>query len=474
MPYVKSIPIRTTVARSIAYILNPNKTDDLLFTTSLNCITNPKDAYLNMKLVYEQFSGKRFDEPLPLVGKGRVKAIHYIQSFDPKDNITPELAHRIAKAFARKTFGDNCQIVIATHVDKSHIHNHFIINTYGIDGHKFNDNQATLNHVKEYSDRVCLAFGIKPYDKSKGKGKTIVYNEWEHKRKGTSWKQKIRLEIDRFIATSKNIDELIYELELRGYTIRRGKYISVKAPEQQRAVRLNTLGVDYTSESIASRILWRDVGTDVTLTGKPSQIRADYNNAIAQVSQLAREGRKVQRRRDMTSPYSPENDMDIYKLSAQLTIINRDNIHYIGELEGKIEWLKAEFDKKVRACNEASTKLTQLETVISQAEEYFELKGKSELSASEKVKLQIYLQTMEHCKIQNRTDIESVREMCKNISERSAALNTELEKCREKYNTYSDIVKTYRELSSGDYISRLVKEEEKRRENEQRKKTTRR
>ena len=125
-------------------------------------MTNAKDAYLNMKMVYEQFSGKRFDEPLPLAGKGRVKAIHYIQSFDPKDNITPEEAHRVAKAFARKTFGDNCQIVIATHCDKNHIHNHFILNTYGIDGKKFNDNQKTLNIIKEYSDRVCLAFGIQP------------------------------------------------------------------------------------------------------------------------------------------------------------------------------------------------------------------------------------------------------------------------------------------------------------------------
>ena len=74
--------------------------------------------YMNMKLVYEKFSGKSFDEFVPAKGKGRVKAIHYIQSFDPQDNISPELAHRIAKAFARKTFGDNCQIVIATHLTR--------------------------------------------------------------------------------------------------------------------------------------------------------------------------------------------------------------------------------------------------------------------------------------------------------------------------------------------------------------------
>ena len=85
-----------------------------------------------MKTVYEHFSGEKFNAPMPLVGKGSVKAIHYIQSFDPQDNVSPELAHRIAKAFARNTFGDDCQIVIATHLDKKHLHNHFIINTYSL------------------------------------------------------------------------------------------------------------------------------------------------------------------------------------------------------------------------------------------------------------------------------------------------------------------------------------------------------
>ena len=125
MPYVKSIPIHTTVNQSIAYILNPDKTEDLLYTTSLNCLTNSKDAYLAMKTVYEHFSGEKFNAPLSLEGKNSVKAIHYIQSFAPDDNISPELAHRIAKAFARKTFGDDCQVVIATHTDCQHC-NHLI------------------------------------------------------------------------------------------------------------------------------------------------------------------------------------------------------------------------------------------------------------------------------------------------------------------------------------------------------------
>lgn len=113
MPYIKSLSIHADVKSSIAYILNPDKTEDLLYATSLNCLTNAADAYLAMRTVYEHYSCRKYNEPPPLTGKAWVKAIHYIQSFDPKDNISPELAHKIAKAFALKTFGEDCQIVIA-------------------------------------------------------------------------------------------------------------------------------------------------------------------------------------------------------------------------------------------------------------------------------------------------------------------------------------------------------------------------
>jgi len=105
-------------------------------------------------MIYECYSCRKYNEPPPLTGKGWVKAIHYIQSFDPKDNIASELSHKIAKAFALKTFGEDCQIVIATHVDKRYVHNHFILNSSGIDGRKFYANKKSLDRIKEYSDRV--------------------------------------------------------------------------------------------------------------------------------------------------------------------------------------------------------------------------------------------------------------------------------------------------------------------------------
>ena len=456
MPYVKSISIHTSVSRSISYILDPAKTEDLLYTTSLNCLPNAKDAYLAMKTVYEHFSGDKFNAPLSMEGKNSVKAIHYIQSFDPQDNITPEQAHRIAKAFARKTFGDDCQIVIATHLDKNHLHNHFIINTYSLTGEKFNANKKTLDRIKEYSDRVCLAFGIQPYDKSKGKGKTIAYNEWENKKRGTSWKNKIRLEIDHLIATVKNLDELLNELELMGYTVKRGKYISVKAPEQQRFVRTKTLGEDYTEESLISRIRWRDVGANIS---EAAPIRDDYIRTLNDVTELARSGRKVQRKRFASEPYTPENDVDVWKLSAQLSIINRDNIHSIGELEGKIQRLKEEYEKARQEVNALAAKQERLDGLIEQAETYFELIDKPDLSVSEQLRLKICRQTLDSNNISDRADYDRLKAVQQETDKKIAALKTSFENCKQIYDVYSDIAKTYYDISKGDYISRLIEQE---------------
>lgn len=464
MPYLKSISLRTTVNRSLAYILNPDKTEDLLYTNAVNCLPNAKDAYLAMKTVYEHFSGEKYNAPLSKQGKGSVKAIHYIQSFDPKDNISPKLAHQIARTFARKAFGDNCQVVIATHVDKQHIHSHIIINAYGIDGRKFNDNWTSRKKLRDISDRVCLAFGIKPIEPKKGTSRNVAYNEWEHKQHGTSWKQKIRLEINGLILKVKSVDELLAELEMLGYTVRRGKYISVKAPDQQRAVRLNTLGEDYTVESLASRILWKDVGSGGTLLSQPSELSNLYAATICDVEQLALTGRKIQRRRDNSAPYSPQNDIDVYKLSAQLTIINRDDLRSIGEIEGKIRQLQYEVEKARQELNALATQQDTLTGLAEQAEEYFALLEKQQRTPADELRIKMYKAVLESNNIQSRSDYEYLKTVVANTEKKTALLKEKFERGRQLYDLYSDIAKTYYDISRGDYISRLVEEERQNRE----------
>ena len=408
----------------------------------MNCIPDPKCAYLAMKMVYEQFSGNKFDEPPPKSGKGRVKAIHYIQSFDPKDKISPELAHQIGRTFARKAFGDNCQIVIATHVDKEHIHNHFIINAYGMDGKKFNDNLTTRKNLREISDRVCLAFGIKPIEPKHG-ASGIDHSEWEHKQRGTSWKEKIRSEINRLILKVKNVDDLLAELEMLGYTVKRGKYSSIKTPDQQRAVRLKTLGEDYTVEQLASRILWQDVGAGINNPCEKSAIRDKYSETIISIREV--------------SDLHPT----LEQLGALLSVINRDHLQSIGEVDGKIEQIKFELEKSRQELNTMETKCNLLKSLAAQAEEYFALMDKPSLTAEEQLRAEMYKETLAQKNIESRSDLDYLKGVIAETEQKAAPIRAHYNKCASLLKEYSDIATTYEEISQGDYISKLIEQQRK-------------
>ena len=402
------------------YILNPDKTEDLLYTVSINCMTDADLAYTQMKAVYEQFSRDHFDSPPPIVGNGTVKAIHYIQSFSPDDDVTPELAHKIAKAFLRKAFGDDVQAVIATHVDKDHLHSHIIINSYSLSGKKYYANRQSLKRIREISDGVCLAFGLKPNPNLTGKGRSINHKEWEHRKNGTSWKQKIRDEIDKLIPTVNSLDELIQELEEREYEIKRGKYISIKAPGQERFVRTKTLGDEYTDDSLNIRIRYREVGEGtVRSDDSVSQLQAAYISVLNDVRILAAQWKKVPRKRIVTAEYSVDNDLDVHKLSAQISVISKDNIKSIGDLQGGIAKLRNEYERQRKAINDLIDKYNN-----------------------------------------SLADGKKAESLYKRISDQMEKLL----QIRQRYDVYCDIAKTYGEISKGDYISNLVEEERKRQE----------
>ncbi len=368
MPIVKSVPVRTTVQKSLAYILNPDKTEQLFYTASINCMTDAVDAYLNMKMVYELYSGHSFDEPLPKKGKGRVKVIHYIQSFSPDVNITPEQAHRIAKAFARKTFGDDCQVVIATHTDRNHLHSHIILNTYSITGKRFYDNWHSRSHVRDYSDRVCLAFGIQPIENS-GQAKSTSYAEWYNRGRGTSWKEKIRQELDRLVPEVKNLDELFGIMEERGFTVRRGRHLMLKAPNQKRAIRLDNLGDFYSLDCLYIRIQYHT--GELQKSEYLSDMQKAYGFVLGETITMRQAGRNQSQ-----SPEMP----DVYRLAAQLAVISREVIHSLGEVEGKLQAYKAEcisiageIERLDRTADDSEEQLSGLRIQYEKAKQHYDV-----------------------------------------------------------------------------------------------------
>lgn len=442
MPYIKSRDIRTTPLRSLKYICAPDKTEGGLLVSALGCMSEPKNAYEEMKRVYEFYSGRSFNEPVPENGKGRVKLIHYIQSFDPKEKISADTANKIALVAVKKMFGENVQAVIATHNNTEHIHNHIIINVYDLDGKRFYSNQNSLKKLKRISDEICLQFGVQPYDKTlTSKSAISAYNEWEHLKKGTSWKQQIRNKIDLLIPTVRNIDELLAELERRGYTIKRGKYISVKAPEQQRFIRTKTLGEAYTEENIIKRI------------SKAAQINSEkfydsYYNLCGEFIRACGAYR-------FTKPAIAVHNF----YYGQYVTLVKENLNSIDMVRSRLSEAEKFCKETEAAVNGAYEKYSEAKNILKLAERYFnEMSGVQRIfpkSQKDKAAAAVVRQY----NLKSEADIDALRDSMTAAKSELDILKSNYAAVSAKVRKYRDIADTYDMMNSGeDYISRLVRE----------------
>lgn len=468
MPYVKSISVHSTPKKTIAYIVNPDKTDNLLYVSGLNCSTVPDIAYEEMKSVFEEYSKHSFTEKKAVNSKTSVKLFHFVQSFSPNENISPELAHSIAKEWAEKAFGTDRQVIISTHIDKGHIHSHIVLNPYDFNGVKFNSGKKTLEAVRNLSDTVCLKYNIKPI-KKKGR-KNVSYKEWDERKKGTSWKQHIREAIDRLVYDSENLDDLLKKLSEQGYEIRRKKYISITAPDGKNKVRSYRLGDGYDEQSIVQRI-------DIALQQKAAENEKKIDNEIAQmsymerlynkriyeVSQLVRNGEKLPKKFNPKLPYSVENDFEIYHLARQLLVIKRDGISSINNLDMRLKDVQKSYEACRRELNNLAQKQEQFKLIIDNAEMYFKLQNRpeNELTQAEKLKKKISGDIVVKCGIKNEADIKIIRRTYEENEKKAAVLNDSFKSLEQRFMEYTDIAERYKNISRKDYITSLIEEKKR-------------
>ena len=239
MAITKIHPIKSTLKKAIDYIADPAKTDDKLLVSSFGCAVETADL---------EFEKTR----LLAMQKGNNLAHHLIQAFEPGE-VSYAQAHEIGRQLADEILGGKYEYVIATHINKEHCHNHIIFCAVDFAEHKkYISNRKSYAHIRRVSDRLCRENGLSVVAPGAERGKQ--YAEWDAQRKGTSYKQKLKIAIDRLIPISKDLDDLLRRLEAEGYEIKRGKYISFRAPSQERFTRAKTLGEAYTEEAIAERI----------------------------------------------------------------------------------------------------------------------------------------------------------------------------------------------------------------------------
>ena len=259
------------------YASDDYKTERSLFVSGVN--TTPDMAKYKMhqtKLRYGKTDG--------------IVAFHAIQSFKPGE-VTPELAHEIGKRLAKEMWGDRFEVVIATHLNKEHLHNHFVINSVSFaDGLKYYDNTANYNLMKRISDRLCYEYNLSVIENPKSKGKH--YAEWMAEKNGyPTIRGQIRDEIDGIIEGSYTTQSFWSELKRRGYEVKNtGKYIAVKATFAQKYVRLDNLGKYYTPDAINERIIAARNGIKLIEINKP---KPDYNAWLEKYEPIKLKGFKA-------------------------------------------------------------------------------------------------------------------------------------------------------------------------------------
>ena len=242
MAVTKTHPIKSTLKAAIDYICNPEKTDGKLLVSAYGCAAETADI---------EFAWTRRHA----IDKGTNLGRHLIQAFQPGE-VTPEQAHEIGMELAKEILGGKYEFVLTTHIDKDHVHNHLIFNAVSFADHKhYHSNKRSYHYIRRTSDRLCKEHGLSVIIPGQDKGKSYI--EHQAAQNGTSYKEKLKAAIDRLLPACSNLEELLRRLQREGYEIKRGKYISARAPDQERFTRLKTLGVDYTEEALAARIAGR-------------------------------------------------------------------------------------------------------------------------------------------------------------------------------------------------------------------------
>jgi hypothetical protein len=185
-----------------------------------------------------------------------ILAFHGYQAFAPGE-ATPETAHAIGVKLAKELWGDRFEVVVSTHLDKQHLHNHFVLNSVSfVDGKKYYDNNASYALMRQTSDRLCREHALSVIENPQ-RGKSRHYAEWKAEREGKpTWRGLIREDVDQAVAAAMTFTQFIAALRKEGYEVKTGvKHLAVRPLGKERFVRLKTLGDDYAEEAIKRRIL---------------------------------------------------------------------------------------------------------------------------------------------------------------------------------------------------------------------------
>ena len=343
MAVTKIKPVKSTLSKALDYIENPDKTDGKMLISSFGCSYETADIEFGYTLSQA-------------LDKGSNLAFHLIQSFAPGE-VDYEKAHEIGKQLADAVTKGQHEYVVTTHIDKGHIHNHVIFCAVNfVDHHKYNSNKRSYYGIRNMSDKLCRENGLSVVVPGKGsKGKS--YAEYQAEKTGTSWKGKLKTTVDALIPQVSSFEELLTRLQAAGYEIKPGKYVSCRAPGQERFTRLKTLGADYTEEAVRERI----AGRRTKVAKAPREQRGvslliDIENSIkAAQSKGYEQWAKIH---------------NLKQAAKTMNFLTEHKIEQYADLVSRIEEMAAESGQAADALKNAEKRLAEMAVLIKNVSTY--------------------------------------------------------------------------------------------------------
>ena len=338
------------MSKAIAYILNPEKTDEKLLVSSYGCAS---------ETAAREFEWTRKIAEQKGMTPVRIIARHVIQSFEIGE-VTPELAHEIGKQFADEILEGKYEYVLTTHIDKDHVHNHLIFNAVDfVDYHAYKSYKRIYYDMREVSDRLCKENGLSVIPPSQNKG--MGYKEYTEAKRGTSWKQKLKQTIDRLVITAKDYDDFLRLMQEDSNEIKTGKYISFRAEGQERFTRSKTIGENYTEERIKERIAGR--------TPRKSQ-RQTTPKGISLIGDIQERIRLID-----SKGYEHKAKLTILKEAARtLNYLTDNNLLQYTDLEKKVEDVHSSYDRTGKELKVVEAHLREVQPLIKNISNYQRLK----------------------------------------------------------------------------------------------------
>ena len=343
MAVTKIKPVKSTLSKALDYIENPDKTDGKMLISSFGCSYETADIEFGYTLSQA-------------LDKGSNLAFHLIQSFAPGE-VDYEKAHEIGKQLADAVTKGQHEYVVTTHIDKGHIHNHVIFCAVNfVDHHKYNSNKRSYYGIRNMSDKLCRENGLSVVVPGKGsKGKS--YAEYQAEKTGTSWKGKLKIAVDALIPQVSSFEELLTRLQAAGYEIKPGKYVSCRAPGQERFTRLKTLGADYTEEAIRERIEGRRAkAAKAPREQRDVSLLIDIENSIkAAQSKGYEQWAKIH---------------NLKQAAKTMNFLTEHKIEQYADLVSRIEEMSAESGQAADALKNAEKRLADMAVLIKNVSTY--------------------------------------------------------------------------------------------------------